>query len=207
MSRLDESAAKFSRTVIRYARCCERVEREFERGRKLRIIDVELLYSSCFASVFSQWEVFLEDVLLETVCGTKSRKRGNARYVVFQSKERFRGVILPEGVSYLSMATVEKAEALASRFVQEGRPISRVSPQNRTYIGHAVLIRNAIAHDSGAAKKKFKEKVPGVRALPSGKQQPGSFLRHMFRVGPNQRRYEIYFGAYRAAAGEIAAAW
>lgn len=63
MSRLDEVAAKFSRTVIRYARCCERVEREFERGRKLKVIDVELLYSSCFASVFSQWEVFLGDYI------------------------------------------------------------------------------------------------------------------------------------------------
>lgn len=207
MSGLDEIAAKFSRTVIRHSRCCERVEREFERRRKLKIIDVELLYSSCFASVFSQWEVFLEDVIFETVCGAESRKHGNARYVVFQSRERFRRVILPGGDSYLSMTTVEKAEAFSSRFVQGGRPISQVTPQNRSYIGQAVLIRNAIAHDSGAAKRKFKEKVPGVRALPSGKQQPGSFLRHMFRVRPNQRRYEIYFGAYRAAAGEIAAAW
>ena len=207
MSRLNEIAEKFSRSVIRHARCCERVEREFERRRKLRIIDVELLYSSCFASVFSQWEVFLEDVLFETVCGTESKKPGNARYVEFQSKERFRRIILPGGDSYLSIATVEKAQTFASRFVQEGRPISRVSPQHCSHIGQAVLIRNAIAHDSRPAKKNFKEKVPGVRALPSGKQQPGSFLRHMFRVQPNRRRYEIYFGAYRAAASEIATAW
>lgn len=207
MSRLDEIADKFSRSVIRYARCCERVEREFMRTRKLRIIDVELLYSSCFSSVFSQWEVFLEDVLFETVCGTESKKRGNARYVMFRSKESFRKVVLPESHSYLSMATVEKAATFASRFVQNGRPISRVSPQYRSHITQAVLIRNAIAHDSGTAKSRFREGVPGVRALPPAKQQPGSFLRHMFRLSPNQRRYEIYFTAYRAAAREIAAAW
>ena len=141
MSRLHKIADKFSRSVIRYARCCERVEREFVRTRKLKVIDVELLYSSCFASVFSQWEVFLEDVLIETVCGAKSKRRGNARYVVFRSKESFRRVILPQGDSYLSMATVEKAATFASRFIQDGKPISRVSSQYRTHITQAVLIR------------------------------------------------------------------
>lgn len=91
--------------------------------------------------------------------------------------------------------------------MNEGRPISAVSDDNRRLIGEAVRIRNAIAHDSIRAKKEFKEKVPGVVSLPHSRRTPGAFLRHEFRRNPVQRRYEIYFGAYSMSAKEIADAW
>jgi hypothetical protein len=82
-----------------------------------------------------------------------------------------------------------------------------VSDHNRTLLQQAVLIRNAIAHESSFAMHQFRNKVPGVATLPHSKRAPAAFLRHVFRVAPAQRRVDLYFAAYQSAAREIAAAW
>ena len=109
--------------------------------------------------------------------------------------------------NYLSIPNMKRADELAALFIKKGLPFSAVSDQNRTLLQHAVRIRNAIAHQSSFASKKFRTTVPGVSALPRPKRSPGAFLRHEFRKAPSQRRYELYFATYQSAAQEIARAW
>lgn len=206
MSRLPDLASRFIRLVLRYRRCCIRIEQEFARKR-LRITDVELVYSSSFLSVCSQWESFLQDILFETVCGEESVKRGNRRYVTFATRNHLKSVLRFPDKGYLSIPNLKRAEELTALFIRHGRPISVVSEQNRTFLYQAVQIRNAIAHESSFAKQHFQNNVPGVDALPRQKRFPGAFLRHEFRTAPSQRRYELYYAAYRSAAKEISDAW
>jgi len=206
LSRLSEHAERFVRRVGMYRNCCRRIEAEFEHKR-LRVTDVELVYSSSFLSVSSQWETLLAAVIFEAIVGKKSRKAGNQRYARFSSRQRLLSVLLFPDKDYISLPSLKRAEDLAALFVQEGRPISAVTEPNRTFLGQAVWIRNAIAHESEYAVEKFQRKVPGVIALPKSKRLPGAFLRHEFRLSPSQRRYEIYFAAFQSAASEIAAAW
>lgn len=194
------------RRVLRFRRCCARIEGEFARKR-LRVTDVELVYSSSFLSVCSQWEAFLEETLFETVCGEKSSRQENRRFATFQKRKNLREVLLFPHKGFLSIPNLKDAEALAALFINQGRPISAVSEQNRTFLQQAVWIRNAIAHESSFAIEQFRAKVPGVTTLPRSKRSPGAFLRHEFRVAPSQRRVELYFAAYQSAAKEIAYAW
>ena len=175
--------------------------------RQILVTDVELVYCSSFLAVCSQWEGLLESVLYEAVCGTDSQMLKNARQVSVKSREHLTNILLFGSKAYVSMSNVKKAEELMALFVKEGRPISLISERNRTLLGQAQIIRNAIAHDSNFAKRKFKESVPGVFSLPSSKRSPGAFLRHEFREQPRQRRYELYFGAYLSAASEMGDAW
>ena len=206
LSRLADQARRFTRRVLRYHDRCVRIENVF-RGGKLKVTDVELVYSSSFLSLCSQWEALLEEILYEVVCGEQSKRSGNVRYVEFKSRQNLRDVLLFPTRSYLSIPSLKRAEELAELFVKEGRPISAVSAANRSRLAEAVKIRNAIAHESDFARKKFREAVPGVSALPRSKRLPGAFLRHQFRQSPSQRRYEVYFAAYRSASTEIANAW
>ena len=206
MNRLGEYAERFTRSIRRYADCCARMEKEHRLGR-LRITDIELVYSSSFLSVCSRWETFLEGVLIECVCGVESSKPGNWRKATFRSRKDMSSILTHRGSPYLSVGTVEDAERLMVLLVNKGRPVSAVSEANRTLIGQATQIRNAIAHDSTKAKQNFREKVPGVRALANSRQTPGAFLRHEYRAHPNRRRYEIYFAAFQMAANEIGSAW
>lgn len=206
MSQLANHTDRFARSVQRFARCCVRMEDEFRRGR-LKVTDIEMVYCSCFLNVSSRWETYLEEVLIRAVCGPKSNNSENWRFAWFRTRECLKNILTHRGKPYLGFTTIEEAEKLSSLLVNKGRPISVVSSNNRTLIGQAVQIRNAIAHDSGMAKKNFKEKVPGVSALPNSKRTPGAFLRHEFRQYPSQRRYEIYFVAFQMAAEEISKAW
>ena len=206
MSRVSDHAERFVRGVIRYHNCCIRIEKQFARKRLL-ITDVELVYSSSFLSVYSQWESLLEEILYEVVCGEESPKRGNRRFASFQTRRHLEDLLLFPGRDYLSIPNLKRAQELVALFVNQGRPISAVSDQNRTLLQQAVRIRNAIAHESSFAIGKFRASVPGVSALPRSKRSPGAFLRHEFRKAPSQRRYELYFAAYQSAAYEIADAW
>lgn len=206
MSQLSEFTDRFVGRVHRFRRCCGRIESEFARKR-LRVTDVELVYSSSFLSVASQWEAFLEDALFEAVCGDVSSKQGNRRFATFRTRNNLRDVLLFPNKPFLSIPNLKGAEALAGLFINQGRPISAVSEQNRTFIQQAVYIRNAIAHESPFAIERFRVRVPGVTTLPRSKRSPGAFLRHEFRVAPSQRRVELYFAAYQSAAKEIASAW
>lgn len=206
MSRLNDQVERFNRRVMGFHTRCIRIEREFIR-RRLKITDVELVYCSGFLSIYSQWEALLEEILYEVVCGNTSKRPGNYRHAIFRSRRHFEKVLLFPEKAYLSIHDLKRAESLAALFVNNGRPISAVTQRNRTLLEQATRIRNAIAHDSSVAKKKFREGVPGVSALPRPKRTPGAFLRHEFRQQPSQRRCEVYFTAFRNAATEIARAW
>lgn len=206
MNRVGNYVDKFIRRVQRYRRCCVRIEEQFARSQ-LRVTDVELVYSSSFLAVCSQWESLLEEILYEAICGEESSKSGNHRYATFQKRKHLEDVLLFPGKDYLAIPTLKRAEQLASLFIRDGRPISAVSEPNSTFLQQAVQIRNAIAHQSEYAIKKFRHSVPGVSALPHSKRSPGAFLRHEFRLIPSQRRYELYYTAYQSAAVEIANSW
>jgi hypothetical protein len=175
--------------------------------RRLLVTDVELLYSSSFLSVCSQWESLLKEVILEAVAGRKSAKPGNERFATFRSRRRLEALLLFPDKEFISLSNLKRASSLAALFIRDGRPVSAVSEPNRTFLQQAVLIRNAIAHQSTFALEQFRTKVPGITALPQSKRHPGAFLRHEFRVSPSQRRYELYFAAFQSAAREISAAW
>ncbi len=206
MTRLADRAAQFIRQTQRYRRCCNRMEHEYLNNRIL-ITDVELVYASSFLSVCSLWESLLEEFLFEIVCGVESRRPGNQRFASFKSRRHLSDILLYPGKDYLSFSEFRRAEETASLFINEGRPFSAISERNRTLLQQAVKIRNAIAHQGRHAKKQFRTHVPGVTALPRSKRLPGAFLRHEFRVSPNQRRYELYYAAYQSAATEISSAW
>lgn len=206
MSLLVSQAEDFIKQVSRFRTCCIRIEEQFSKD-VLLVTDVELVYSSSFLSACCQWEALLEATLFEAVCGEESHRRGNTRLATFRRRKYLQNVLLFQGKEYISIPSLKRAEDLASLFVTQGRPFSAVEATNRTFIQQATWIRNAIAHQSAFALRVFREKVPGVASLPSSKRHPGAFLRHEFRVSPDQRRYELYFGALQSAANQIAKSW
>ena len=184
----------------------ERLEKHFV-NHEVSVTDVELLYTSAFLSVCARWESFMEDSLVEAACGCGSRKRTNYRHAEFRSRPTLRRLLLYPDKKYVSLPSLKAAIEVASMLVNEGRPLSQISEANQTYIQQAAWIRNAIAHQSDHSLRVFREKVPGVSSLPHAHRRPGRFLRTVFRSSPAQRRYEIYFAAFKSAAKEVFEAW
>lgn len=206
MTQLADFAATFRRRVDRYGTCCRRMEHELSR-KTLNVTNVELVHCASFLSVCSQWEALIEDIIFEAVCGPPSKKRGFIRYIDVRDRPRLRNLLLFPEKKYLSLTNLNSARSLASLFIRDGRPLSAVSEPNQTFLQQAIWIRNAIAHKSKHAREEFRDKVPGVKSLPPTQRLPGAFLRHEFRQQPTQRRYELYFAAFKLAATEIANSW
>jgi len=206
LSQLVNHAHRFIRKVDLFRSCCSRIEQQFECGQ-LRISEVELVYSSSFLSVCAQWEALLEEVLFEAICGEESKKKSNRRLVKFSSKKHLEEILLFPSKKYLGLSSVKDASKLAALFVRKGMPISAIGMSRRSYLSEAVSIRNAIAHQGGYAMREFRRRVPGVLDLRPVKRFPGAFLRHQFRSSPSQRRCELYFAAFKAAANDLAEAW
>jgi hypothetical protein len=178
-----------------------------QHSNRVGVTDVELVYASSFLSICCQWEGLLESSLLEVVVGSPSAKPGRGRLATFRGRRHLRDVLLYPNKDYIGLETLKRAIGLATLFVPNGKPFSEVSEANQTYLHQAVVVRNAIAHQSDFAIKKFRASVPGVASLPTSKRTPGAFLRHEFRQDPTQTRFELYVTAFKSAASEIRSAW
>lgn len=206
MQPIEALSESFQRHIDRLAGCVERLEKHLV-NREVSVTDAELLYTSAFLSVCARWQSFMEDSIIEASCGRESRSRTNYRHVEFQSRAALRRLLLYPDKDYISLPSLKQGIAMASLLVNQGRPLSQISEPNQTHIQQAVWIRNAIAHQSDHSLRVFREKVPGVSTLPHPRRRPGPFLRTVFRSSPTQRRYEIYFTAFKSAAKEVMKAW
>lgn len=206
MAPLDTHADSFQRHIDRLDRCAARIEEQLAQHR-VSVTDVELVYTSAFLSICARWESFLEESLVEVSCGPASRSNRRHRHAEFRSRADLRRILLFPDKDYVSFPSLHHATNLAALFVSDGRPFNRISEQHRTFIQQAGWIRNAIAHQSKHALRVFRDKVPGVSSLVHNRRQPGPFLRAIFRQSPTQRRYEIYFTAFKSASDEIVKAW
>lgn len=192
--------------IRRVQNCCQRVEDQYRHGN-LFTTDVELVYTSGFLASVSRWETFLMEALNEAVCGTAPKALGRRRNIMVTNRVRLSKVLLFPDKDYVSLTTVNQADAIFGLFLKDRGPFGAVSDPNRTYIQQAIWIRNAIAHSSEAARGVFQSKVPGVSALPRSRRTPGTFLRHVFRVSPSQRRLDLYCSAMLSAATEMSDGW
>lgn len=209
MARVEPLAPKvraLAEYVGRVKRCCQRVEVQFQ-SRRLYATDVELVYASGFLAAVTRWEAFLEESLHEAVCGSAPKALVQRRSIVVTKRAKLAEILLFPNKEFVSLTTVSQADGLFGLFLKDGGPFGVVDHTNRSYIQQAIWIRNAIAHSSGAAMGAFRSKVPGVGALPRNRRTPGTFLRHVFRVSPSQRRLDLYLGAMLSAASQMSDGW
>lgn len=206
MSQLVKLTQKFDRKVKSLESTCRRMEDQ-RVVQLLGVADIEHVYESSFLTVCSNWEALLESVLVEAIVGQPHSSTNIRKHVQVNAKSHVERILLHPSKDYLSLPTIKHAEEMAKLFIVNGLPISAIQESSRTYLQQATWIRNAVAHRSTHAVKMFRSKVPGVDQLQPIKRNPGSFLRHKFRVSPDQRRYELYFAAFRQAAKDIENAW
>jgi hypothetical protein len=206
LEHIDVIAKSFQKHIDRLARCIDRLE-GLHVSHRVSVTDVELVYLSAFLSASARWESFMEDSVFEASCGRRNKKAVGYRYATFRTESAVRDLLLYPKKNYIDIGSLKDGIALSSILVKQGLPLSRISEPNQTHIQEAVWIRNAIAHQSNYSLRVFRDKVPGVTSLLPLHRRPGPFLRAVFRTSPMQRRYEIYFTAFKSAAKDVMQAW
>lgn len=205
MPRPSDLGLKYRSSVSRLRSCCSRIE-TLLAARRIGVRDCELIYESAFLNAIARFEGLLNHLLEEFVCGSSSGNLGHYTLVSARSRDVFRDV-LTRGRPYVDMMPFDKCLAIAKRFLNEGKPFTDIDPADKHILGQAVLIRNAIAHRSDAALRRFRSDVSGISILPAHQQFPGALLRRRYRTRPLATWNDLYFDTLEKVGAQLATAW
>ena len=205
MSRLDEAGPSFRRAIQQLRSCCKRVDLLLD-ARRILITDSDLIYESAFLNTMTRFEGLLNVLLEEFVCGSASTKRGHFALVSPRSRLAFRQ-ILNAGRAYVDLMPYKDCVDVATRFLNEAHPFSDVEEADRNILAQAVVIRNAIAHRSDVALRRFRDTVNGVLSLPRHRQYPGPYLRRPFRAHPDATWNDLYLDTVEKVGVRLAGSW
>lgn len=150
------------------------------RGRSLNRAAVDGIYEAAFLSLAKSFEVFVEEIFfLVLVEGPERHGIADAApRIRFATRDAAEDYVL-DRKDYLDwMPWKSRALDRANRYLVNGEPFSRLSrvPAQLEVLRVHGIIRNAVAHDSGLARRKFLG-LNEVKTLPVSEQRPASLLR------------------------------
>lgn len=185
----NELSKKFSSMVSSFDSTRKKLELAHQKG-ELTKSDIERVYDGLFVNIVGSFENFLEEVFFGILAGTRSVSKRIKPRASFESEKTARAIILGKQPFLKWLPYNDNTQAIADLYFPKGEPFSSLDQKEKDIIQEAVYVRNAVAHKSPYALKKFKEKVIGTRALPSREKSPSGYLRGNFRTAPPQTRYE-----------------
>jgi hypothetical protein len=148
------------------------------------------IYEGLFVGAVANFEALVEDVFIAYLLDDGPRRRVRPRAKCRNTTDA-RSIVLGER-DYVRWLPYSFSRKRAVAFLSEGRPFSKLSHQDEEFLGQCLTVRNAIAHRSETAVRKFRALMQGRLGLGPQEATPGSHLRSVFRVGPRQRRLENY---------------
>jgi len=165
------------------------IERLFHQN-VIKKKDLELVYKGLFLDAVTSFELFFEQLFIGLLTKnlTHSSRSVNPR-VMFKSRKVCREVILGER-SYVDWIPYNFTEKRAKSYFTNGLPFTFLDKTEKDNIQDIQTIRNAIAHSSNYAIKKFEREVLSGVSLPRRESTPVGYLRHVFISAPPQTRYE-----------------
>lgn len=151
--------------------------------RELRQSDLNHLYESTFLEASSRFEVFQEELFFGSVLGRSQINEAIPLLTFRNRSEAERVVLAGERRGFISWSNMDENIRRAEGFLSRGRPFSRLHRRGRDLqtLRTATAVRNAIAHESGAARERFRSLPLG--ALPAMKRTPAGFLRQAVGEG------------------------
>ena len=76
-------------------------------------------------------------------------------------------------------------------FFSGGRPFDRLSKADVQILEENGIIRNALAHQSAASLRRFRNRLVGSKSLPPDQQRPAGYLRGFHTVGQTRMNYHL----------------
>ena len=135
----------------------------------------DTLTEVAFLVAFTSWEIFLEETFLLYLLGHQPPKGRAPRRYGFPPNREAASEWCTEGREYAKW-NVSDVRRRAHRWFRHGKPFTPALEGRQFRLDQLITIRNAIAHESSAARGKFKKLVRNeLQALPPN-TTVGSFL-------------------------------
>jgi hypothetical protein len=163
----------------------------------------DTLTEVAFLRAFTGWEIFLEETFLLYLMGHQPAKGQPPHRYGFPPDREAASEWCTEGREYAKW-NVNDVRRRADRWFRHGRPFTPALQGQQSRLDQLITIRNAIAHESSAARGKFEALVRNeLQALPPN-TTVGSFL---IITKPNSNPpmsfMEFYLGEVKRVAENI----
>jgi len=182
----------------------KKMEHLYSKGEIVRR-DIEFVYSGLFLDMFTTFERFIERLFIELLIENKLTVSPSytSQKILFKSINTARKVVFG-GKNYVDWFPYRLTEERAEAFFHLGKPFSPINKdtdriqakiknkQDKKTIENVMIIRNAIAHNSVYAIKRFDQELIAGATLPPRERTPSGFLRSKYRISPPQTRFEYF---------------
>lgn len=182
--------------VLQRARSIDRYVVKMESLRRVTSItqlDLNRVYAMATMEFVTYLERSLERLFTGIVMG-RYVGAGCRPLVSIQSEVVARATFRGER-RYVDWLPYRITRKRAAAFLSGGRPFDRVSSRDEKFLDHLLVVRNAIAHDSGHAHRRFRAEFTIGLALPPAQQRLAGYLQGQHAVGQSRLQYLIAEGS------------
>jgi hypothetical protein len=166
--------------------------------------DAEHVYGAIFIAACAAFEAMLEDLFLKLLTARVTCPRSVRSKVSFGSDAVAKDVVFGKR-PYLSWVPYEETEKRAEALFYGGRPFTRLTASEKSQIKKTFLVRNAIAHKEGHARRRFDKEIISGLTLAPRQRTPTAYLRSLHSMTPNVTRYEQLMGDLVSIARNLVA--
>ena len=178
----------------------EKLERLSDAGH-VTPRDMTLFYEGIFLKTVTAFESLLEKLFIGLLTGGIEPGRNVHPRAQFKSPAVARDIICG-GRAYVDWLPYHHTEKRAAAFFRGGRPFSRLDKKDKKTLERMLRIRNAVAHQSRAARSEFDKIIASVPLLPAVRTPPG-FLRSVFALAPPRTHYQDIAGTCSLLARKL----
>ena len=175
-----DDVASRARGVLLYA---QRMDRLFSQGAIPRT-DIERAYAGSFLSFYAYLEQSIGRLFVGLLTGGYVSGDSAVRPLVSVDSRVVAYAIIRGERRYVNWLPYNRYALRRSKaFFSSGRPFANLAKSEVAALDRMTTIRNALAHESYAARRSFRRAFTDNKALPPDQLRPAGYLRGLHAVG------------------------
>lgn len=180
-------AESFRRSARSSQGYLERLER-LHRARKLSQRDVTRAYEGAFLSFYTGLERHLEQLFMGLLMSRVVVSGRPVRSLVTASEVTARRIVAGNR-AYAEWLPIHHTTRRARSLLSEGRPFDRLSNVDTQVLEQMRIVRNAVAHKSSHANRRFRKEFIDGNGIPPLQRTPAGYLRGQHAAGQTRLAY------------------
>jgi len=149
--------------------------------------DLERVYDGLYISAVTSFEDFFEARFYQVMLQPAARRPEVVPRTEFKSSAVLREFVLG-GRNFVNWLPFERTEQRAKVYLRGGMPFTVVDAGDKRRMKNWMIVRNAIAHTSREAKRRFEREILAGVPLPPRERTPAGYLRSQPR--PSASRFQ-----------------
>ena len=185
---------RFLERVKSLDRYVQRIESLYGSGLMTQQ-DAERAYRGAYLEFHIGLEQAIETLFLGLLRGSLRSRSHRVHPRISVKSHRVASDVVRGANRFVDWLPYERTLQRAEVFFRGGRPFTSLTGQEKKELEDSTAIRNALAHESSAALKRFRTALVDGRNLPSRQHGPSGYLRGQHRAGQTRMNYRLAAGA------------